>query len=73
MMKIIRTSPFSGITRTREFDISPTEYQAWVDGTVIQDAMPNLNPSEREFIMTGITDTEWDDFFGVDEPHDNEI
>jgi hypothetical protein len=27
---------------------------------LIQEAMPNLTPDEREFIKTGITNDEWD-------------
>jgi len=27
---------------------------------LIQDAMPRLNEHEREFIITGITEKEWD-------------
>ena len=26
---------------------------------LVQDLMPNLTPSEREFIMTGMTDEDW--------------
>jgi hypothetical protein len=29
----------------------------------VQNAMPNLSADEREFIMTGITPTEWDEMF----------
>jgi hypothetical protein len=29
----------------------------------VQNAMPNLSADEREFIMSGITPTEWDEMF----------
>jgi hypothetical protein len=29
----------------------------------VQNAMPHLSADEREFIMTGITPTEWDEMF----------
>jgi hypothetical protein len=29
--------------------------------------MPHLTPDEREFIMTGITEEEWDELFSEDE------
>lgn len=32
-----------------------------VPGKAIQEAFPNLSASEREFLMTGITDSEWDE------------
>jgi hypothetical protein len=28
---------------------------------------PNLTPSQREFVMTGITDEEWEEAFGGEE------
>lgn len=40
-------------------------YNAWkIKGVMIQNAFPTLNASEREFIMTGTTDEEWDSMFG---------
>jgi hypothetical protein len=35
---------------------------------VVQNAFPKLNASEREFLLTGMTDEEWDETF----PEDNE-
>ena len=66
-MLIERTSPFTGETRTLEIDVTQEQMRAWQSGTLIQNAMPNLSASEREFILTGITDDEWDDMFGEDE------
>ena len=34
---------------------------------VVQNAFPNLNASEREFLLTGMTDEEWDATFPEDE------
>ena len=39
----------------------------WKDGDLIQDAFPTLDADTREFIMTGITRTEWADMFGGEE------
>ena len=58
-MQITRTSTLSGITRTLEIDVEPHEYQSWVDGQLIQYAMPHLSVSEREFLISGVTDDEW--------------
>ena len=46
-------------------DIPVTEEQlaAWDSGTLIQNAMPNLTPDQREFIMTGITPEQWVEMF----------
>ena len=67
-MYITRTSKFSNITRTFEIDVTQAQLDAWnVDGKLIQDAMPNLNSSEREFIMSGMTDEEWDELYPEEE------
>lgn len=61
-MKITKTSMLSG--KTRELDIPVTEEQLklWKSGVLIQDAMPNLDQDQREFIMTGSTPEDWADF-----------
>lgn len=58
-MKITRTSRLTGKTRSMRLDITQAQLDAWVDGMLIQDAMPDLTPDEREFVMTGITPSEW--------------
>ena len=62
-MKITKTSPFSGLTNVMDINITQEQYLAWLDGTLIQNAMPNISADEREFIMTGITPEEWDSAF----------
>lgn len=63
-MKITRTSQLTEITRTRELDVTDAQMENYAAGMFIQDAFPNLSPSDREFIKTGITDEEWDEAFG---------
>jgi hypothetical protein len=53
----------SGVTRTLDIPVTQEQLNVWESGTVIQAAMPNLSDSEREFIMTGMTDEEWDSLF----------
>ena len=65
-MKITRVSPFSNKKTTLEIDVTARQIASWEKGELIQDAMPNLTPDEREFIKMGITPDEWDDIFGVD-------
>lgn len=63
MVIVYRTSPFSNEINRMDIDMTPEEYEAAciarARGAKIQDAYPMLNPAEREFIMTGITDEEW--------------
>ena len=63
-MKIVRKSILTGITRTRDIDITFEQYDAWANGELIQDAMPHLSVADREFIVNGITDDEWRQMFG---------
>jgi hypothetical protein len=63
-MLITRKSPFSGKVNSMEIDVSDAQLEAWRDGALIQNAMPNLTADEREFIMTGTTKEEWEKIFG---------
>jgi len=51
----------------------PLTEKQWVDGelarangALIQDVYSQLNPDQREFIMTGITPNEWEATFGTE-------
>lgn len=63
-MQITRKSPFTGKVHTREINVSEREMDMWLSGMLIQDAMPNVSPDDREFIKTGITPEEWAEAFG---------
>jgi hypothetical protein len=65
-MIITRTSELSGIRRSLNLPISIVQILEWQGGKLIQEAFPQLNPSQREFLMTGITDDEWNTM--LDEP-----
>jgi hypothetical protein len=65
-MKITRISKISGVQKTLEIPCTPAQYADWLGGTLIQNAMPNLSPADREFVMNGITQEEWDEIFGKD-------
>lgn len=62
-MKITRKSPLTGITRTKEIDVTIEQILAWEEGELIQNAMPHLSADDREFIMTGIDGKEFDSIF----------
>jgi hypothetical protein len=66
-MKITRKSPLTGITRTKEIDVTIDQILAWEEGELIQSAMPQLSADDREFVKTGITGEEWDQLFGGSE------
>lgn len=67
MTMIQRKSPWSGVTHERDIDVDPLEFENWkyhwdlrAPGIKhIQDAFPQLNPGDREFLFSGITPEEW--------------
>ena len=63
-MKLTRTSPFTGITRTLDIACTQAQIDLWKCGVLLRNAFPNLSPDDREFIKSGITGEEWDIAFG---------
>ena len=70
-MEITRISIWSGIERTKSFDISEKQWEDYCNGTHIQSAMSNLTAEEREFIISGSTQEEWDKY--MKEPDEEEV
>ena len=62
-MKITRTSPLTGKTVTKEIYVTAAQIVSWERGELVQNAFPNSTPSEREFIKSGYTDSDWDEMF----------
>jgi len=65
---LTKKSAFSNKTRTMSFpQYEQDEFEkrmlAWKNGMLIQDAFPNLSDNAREFILTGATADEWDEYF----------
>lgn len=66
-MKITKVSQLSGIEHTLEIDVD--QYQMirienrFHTKELIQNIVPHLTLVEREFLMTGITEKEWDTTF----------
>ena len=74
MKNVTRTSPFTQRTHTMALDITDEQIMDYdLGGALIQEAFPNLTPSEREFYKTGITESEWNDAFQDEEDYENDI
>jgi len=58
---------FSGKVRTLDLDISQFGYDQWMSGKLIQEALPNLSTDEREFLISGVTAEEWQEYLHVGE------
>lgn len=64
-MLVERTSVISGQVNTMSLPITVDQLENYyLKGMLLQDAFPNLSPSQREFIKTGITSKEWDNLYG---------
>ena len=59
-MIITRTSMLSGELTSQDIPVTVEQIKEWENGELIQYAMPNLTPDQREFLMTGITADEWE-------------
>jgi|11BtaG_2_1085332.scaffolds.fasta_scaffold02166_13 hypothetical protein len=69
-MQITRISMFTNKVHTMDINVTQEQIALWENGTLIQDAMPNLSADEREFIKTGVTPSEWSEFFGEEDEDD---
>ena len=66
LTRVTRKSVFTGKEHTMELPVTPEQLYRWHSGTPIQDAMPQLSRTQREFLMTGTTEAEWLDHMGSD-------
>ena len=69
-MKITRKSKFTGVVRTRDLPITELQIEMFANGALIQHAFPNLSASDREFVLTGVTDEEWKQALGPEDLDD---
>ena len=53
----------TGNITTKDIDVSVQQLDAWQNGLLIQDAMPQVSAPDREFIKSGITNEEWNNLF----------
>lgn len=68
-MKVTRNHPFTGKVNTLDLPITQEQYNAWAHADAdspmrfIQNAFPNLDADQREFLVSGILPGEFDDLF----------
>ena len=71
-MEIIKTSMFSGVEHQMDLPITAAQFRRWEEGELIQNVFPDLTHGQREYIMTGITEDEWQDYCDAMEEMYNE-
>ena len=60
-MLITKKSPFTGKENTMDIPVTQEQIDHWKNsGGTIQRVFPRLTASQREFLMTGMTDADWD-------------
>jgi len=45
----------TGIKSEMDLNVSEKQITLWMEGALIQNVMPHLTPSERQFLMTGMS------------------
>lgn len=61
----VRRSDFTGKLHLIRIKLTENQWKAYCSGYgMIQDVLSHLDADEREFLMTGITPSEWADNFG---------
>lgn len=63
IMELTRKSLLTGQTHTLNIDVTQEQLDAWAAGACIQDVAPQLSAADREFIISGSTQEEWDAAF----------
>lgn len=59
-MIIRRVSVISGVVHEMDLPIQYGDLERWKRGALVQDAFPYLTPQQREFLLSGTTQEEWD-------------
>ena len=58
---IVRTSTMTGTKRTKTFMVDPEQLLRYNRGEIfVQDAFPHLSADDREFIISGCTEEEFE-------------
>lgn len=66
-MIITKTSIVSGKEHTMDLPVTQEQIDRYNKGELVQKAFPNCTAEEREFLMTGITPSEWNHMFPPEE------
>ena len=69
-MEVKRCSIITGRTITLDLDVTAEQIEEWEDGGLSQVVFSHLAPADREFIMTGITQSEWDNALPAEDTWD---
>ena len=63
-MLIQRRSVVTQKVNTMNIDCTEEQLMRYHMGELVQDVFPDLSDDEREFLISGVTPEEWDEFIG---------
>jgi len=66
-MRIIKTSPVTKENNTMDLPITHAQLIEFTNGALVQNAFPNLNSDQREFLISGCTPQCWELLFPEEE------
>ena len=67
-VRITKKSLLSGKQNQMVLPVRQGQIEHWIDTCMlVQDAFPQLDADQREFLISGSTPEEWDAMFGEDE------
>lgn len=70
-IRLRKVSRITGELNEMDLPITKQRLEDWYRSNVlIQDAFPELGANQREFLITGVTQAEWDAAFGEDDAED---
>ena len=62
-MIIKRRSIISGVVNEMDLPVTEDQVIAWESGGLIQNVMPHLSDTQREFLISGMSEEEQDSFY----------
>lgn len=63
ILRVTKTSPLSKKDSTMDLPITAGQWTDFMRGVLVQNALPDLSNAEREFVLTGHTQEDWDKLF----------
>jgi len=67
-MRILRKSALTGNVNTMDINVTDEQFTKYLGSNeCIQNVLPDLSVDEREFLISGITQDEWNKAFGLEE------
>ena len=70
MMTFEGRCPFCG--KKVEVEVEESQYIAWLNGALVQDAFPTMSATNREILLTGMCPKCQDMIFSSGDEHDDE-